>query len=128
MRAAALPERRRAIVLRPCAVDERREARLKRRQDRVGLGLREAPGRDCGCDLRLLCRHERVDQAGGGLAARRAGDLGEGLARLQLRRERALGQPEVVRGSGEVIATMPEAATAWPVAVVAGRARAAGGD
>ena len=50
----------------------------------LGLELGEPAGADERRDLRLLGCYERFDQAGGGLAAPRAGDLGEGHTRLQV--------------------------------------------
>ena len=99
------------------AVDERGHTRLQAGGDLVGLRLRQIARLDGSCQLGLLCRDERRDEAGGRLAAGRLGDLRQGLPGLELSEERVLGDAQVRGCRGEPVAV---AVPAVPVTRAAG--------
>ena len=107
----------RAVMCRAGAVDERGHTRLQAGGDLVGLRLRQIARLDGSCQLGLLCRDERRDEAGGRLAARRLGDLSQGLPGLELSEERVLGDAQVRGCRGEPVAV---AVPAVPVTRAAG--------
>ena len=90
-------------------VDEIRDALLQVGGDRVRLRLRQLAGRHRGRELLLLGRDQGRDQARRRLAARRVSDLGERLARLELRVQLVLGQAEVRRRGVDAAEEVPVA-------------------
>ena len=110
-----------AVMCRARAVTRRRHTRLQARGDLVGLRLRQIARLDGSCQLGLLCRDERCDEAGSRLAVRRFRDLRQSLPGLELSEERVLGDAQVRGRRGE-----PVAVAAVPVARAAGAVTAEG--
>src|SRR5436190_3267940 len=96
-----------AAQLWECAVDAIRDPLLQAREDRLLLRLRQPSGGYRRIELLLLGGVEDVHEITDGLAVL-PGNLRESFAALELRPELCLGQPEIGRGCGEIVADMLE--------------------